>query len=137
MLYKMKMKTVLIVASLLLVCVSGFTIPQSNKLVAGVGVVGATRTAPRTARLFARPNSDKKGKQISAERRKQLGIPSDSDEYDLDVALANNTDPFISKLIAGSLILVILGLLVVGVIIPSLTDYGEGVCNPLLTGGRC
>ncbi|GMH68823.1 hypothetical protein TrRE_jg711 [Triparma retinervis] len=42
----------------------------------------------------------------------------DDFEYDLDQALNNNTDPFITKVIAGSLIVVILGLLVVGVIIP-------------------
>jgi hypothetical protein len=35
------------------------------------------------------------------------------------------------------LIATIFALLVVGVIIPSLTDYGEGVCNPILTAGRC
>jgi hypothetical protein len=53
------------------------------------------------------------------------------------VALSSNTDPLISKIIAGSLIVVLLGLLVVGVVIPSLTDYGDYVCNPIRTGGRC
>jgi len=75
--------------------------------------------------------------RISKERRDQLGIGDDEDEYDLGVALNTNTDPLISKIIAGSLIVVILGLLVAGVIVPITTDYGEGVCNPLLTGGRC
>jgi hypothetical protein len=75
--------------------------------------------------------------KISQERRKQLGIADDEDEYDLDVALSTNTDPLISKIIAGSLIVVLLGLLVVGVVIPSLTDYGDFVCNPIRTGGRC
>lgn len=75
--------------------------------------------------------------KITKERRKQLGINDDEDEYDLYFALDNNTDPFITKLIAGSLIITIFGLLIAGVVIPSLTDYGEGVCNPLLTGGRC
>lgn len=75
--------------------------------------------------------------KISKERRKQLGINDDEDEYDLYFALDKNTDPFITKLIAGSLIFTIFGLLIAGVVIPSLTDYGEGVCNPLLTGGRC
>jgi hypothetical protein len=75
--------------------------------------------------------------KITSKRRNQLGIADDEDEYDLEKALENNTDPFISKLVAGSLILVLLGLLVVGVLIPSLTDYGEGVCSPIQTGGRC
>jgi hypothetical protein len=78
------------------------------------------------------PNS-----KMTAGRRKKLGIADDEDEYDLGVALANNTDPFISKVVAGSLILAILGLLVAGVIIPATTDYGEGVCNTIRTGGRC
>lgn len=49
----------------------------------------------------------------------------------------NNTDPLISKIIAGSFILVMIALLTVGLIIPLTTDYGEGVCNPVLTAGRC
>jgi hypothetical protein len=77
------------------------------------------------------------GGKISQDRRRQLGIPDDEDEYDLDQALSSNTDPLISKIVAGSLIVVLLGLLVVGVVIPSLTDYGEGVCNPIRTAGRC
>lgn len=76
-------------------------------------------------------------KQISGGRRAQLGIGDDEDEYDLGVALANNTDPFITKVIAGSFIVVVIALLVAGIIIPATTDYGEGVCRPLLTGGRC
>jgi hypothetical protein len=75
--------------------------------------------------------------KMTADRRKKLGLADDEDEYDLEFALANNTDPFISKVISGSLILAILGLLVAGVIIPATTDYGEGVCNTILTGGRC
>lgn len=75
--------------------------------------------------------------KFTTDRRKKLGLTDDDDEYDLGVALANNTDPFISKVISGSLILAILGLLVAGVIIPATTDYGEGVCNTILTGGRC
>lgn len=77
-----------------------------------------------------------KKSKFTDERRKQLGIV-DEDEYDLGVALEANTDPLISKIIAGSLIVVLVGLLVAGVVIPSLTDYGEGVCNPILTQGRC
>ena len=75
--------------------------------------------------------------RISKERRNELGIGDDEDEYDLYKALDTNTDPLITKIIAGSLIVVIIGLLVAGVIIPLTTDYGEGVCNPLLTAGRC
>lgn len=74
---------------------------------------------------------------MSPQRRKQLGIADDEDEYDLDKALENNTDPLISKIVAGSLIVVILALLIVGVVVPSLTDYGEGVCSPIQNGGRC
>ena len=76
-------------------------------------------------------------KKISDKRRRELGIADDEDEYDLDIALDNSTDPFITKVIAGSLILSISALLVAGIIIPATTDYGEGVCNALLTGGRC
>lgn len=74
---------------------------------------------------------------ISQQRRNQLGIGEDEDEYDLGVALEANTDPFITKVIAGSFIVIMVALLVAGVIVPSLTDYGEGVCNPILTQGRC
>lgn len=61
---------------------------------------------------------------INSNRRKQLGIADDEDEYDLDVALGANTDAGITKIIAGSFILVMIALLVVGLVIPSLTDYG-------------
>ncbi|KAL7509102.1 hypothetical protein ACHAXN_006130, partial [Cyclotella atomus] len=67
----------------------------------------------------------------------QLGISDDEDEYDLDAALSANTDPGITKIIAGSFILVMIALLVVGLVIPSLTDYGDGVCSPIQNGGRC
>ena len=75
--------------------------------------------------------------KMTSKRRNQLGIADDEDEYDLEKALENNTDPFISKLVAGSLIVVLLGLLIVGVLVPSLTDYGEGVCSPIQNAGRC
>ncbi|KAL7495907.1 hypothetical protein ACHAWT_006714 [Skeletonema menzelii] len=74
---------------------------------------------------------------INQKRRNELGLPEDADEYDLDVALNNNTDAGITKIIAGSFILVMLALLVVGLVIPSITDYGEGVCSPIQNGGRC
>lgn len=74
--------------------------------------------------------------EISAARKQQLGIVNER-EYDLDLALERNTDPLITKIIAGSFILVVIGLLVAGIVVPSLTDYGEGVCNPIRTAGRC
>lgn len=70
-------------------------------------------------------------------KQRELGLPDDADEYDLDVALNNNTDAGITKIIAGSFILVMLALLVVGLVIPSITDYGDGVCSPIQNGGRC
>ena len=81
--------------------------------------------------------AQKEGKQISQQRRNQLGIPDNADEYDLDEALNQNTDPLITKVIAGSFIVVVIALLVAGIVIPSLTDYGEGVCSPIQNGGRC
>lgn len=74
---------------------------------------------------------------INDKRRKQLGLADDEDEYDLYYALDNNTDPLITKIIAGSLIVTIIALLVAGVIVPSLTDFGDGVCSPIQNGGRC
>ncbi|KAL7547617.1 hypothetical protein ACHAWF_010902 [Thalassiosira exigua] len=74
---------------------------------------------------------------IDQKRRNQLGISDDEDEYDLDVALSTNTDAGITKIIAGSFILVMIALLVVGLVIPSVTDYGDGVCSPIQNGGRC
>jgi len=74
---------------------------------------------------------------IDRKRREELGLPDDADEYDLGVALATNTDDGISKIVAGSFIAVMLILLVVGLVIPSITDYGDGVCSPIQNGGRC
>mmetsp|Transcript_5892 Transcript_5892/g.7517 ORF Transcript_5892/g.7517 Transcript_5892/m.7517 type:complete len:157 (+) Transcript_5892:86-556(+) len=87
--------------------------------------------------LSARKTKDDIGSEISQKRRQQLGIPDDEREYDLDVALNTNTDPLITKIIAGSFILVVIALLVFGIVMPSLTDYGEGVCSPIQNGGRC
>jgi hypothetical protein len=115
-------------ALILLVTVAvatAFSIPERT---VAFGVAREAPT-PRTATVL--------NERITDKRRKQLGITGDEDEYDLGVALENSTDPLISKIIAGSLILAILALLVAGVIIPSTTDYGEGVCNPILTAGRC
>lgn len=56
------------------------------------------------------------GMKIDEKRRKQLGISDDEDEYDLDRALSVNTDAGITKIIAGSFILVMIALLVVGLV---------------------
>lgn len=88
--------------------------------------------------VWGKPNkkSDPLKSEISDKRKKQLGIV-DEREYDLELALETNTDPLITKIIAGSFILVVIGLLVAGIVVPTLTDYGDGVCNPIRTGGRC
>ena len=52
-------------------------------------------------------------------------------------ALEQNTDPVITKVIAGSFILAMIVLLVYGVVIPSLTEYDEGICSPIQNAGRC
>jgi hypothetical protein len=75
--------------------------------------------------------------RLSDKRKKELGVADDEDEYDLSQALNANTDPLITKLIAGSLILVILGLLTVAVIIPLTSETVDGLCNPILNAGRC
>jgi hypothetical protein len=76
--------------------------------------------------------------KLSDKRKKELGVAEDEDEYDLSKALDANTDPLITKIIAGSLILVIIGLLVVAVIVPLTTDYNDsGLCNPIVNAGRC
>lgn len=92
-----------------------------------------TRSSTASASvLFA-----KKQQQISKERRKKLGILDTEDEYDLEMALDASTDPLITKIIAGSFIVTIIALLVVGVIIPLTTTYDDGICSPILNGGRC
>lgn len=119
--------------------------PLKNTLITGTKDVLNIASYPITTSFRMPPiyakkqpnNKNNAGKQISDKRRDQLGIPDDEDEYDLGAALNANTDPLITKIIAGSFILVVIALLVAGVILPSLTDYGEGVCNPITTGGRC
>jgi hypothetical protein len=113
-----------LLASLLAVT-SGFSIAEPSAL-----AIGKARLAPRTV-LYAGNG------RFTNEQRRKLGMDEDDDEYDLDMALENNTDPLITKIVAGSFIVSILALLLVGFIIPYTTDYGEGVCNALLTGGRC
>ena len=107
--------------------------PQASLM----GKVAASRTLLGTTGRYHHRVDTELYARLSDERRKQLGVGDGEDEYDLGMALNNNTDPLISKIIAGSFILVMISLLVLGVVIPSTTDYGEGVCNPLLTGGRC
>jgi hypothetical protein len=105
-----------------------------------------TSTSTSLEMVFGRGNNNKKknsdeetfipGKKMNVARRKKLGVNDDEEEYDLEMALDNSTDPLITKIIAGSLILSILTLLIFGLVIPATTDYGNA-CNPLLTGGRC
>ena len=112
-----------------------------------VGVSAPSSSSTSLEMIFGRGNKndavDKEekqfipGKKINIAQRKKLGMNDDEEEYDLNVALENSTDPFISKLIAGSLIVSIFSLLIYAIVIPATTDYGEGVCNALLTGGRC
>ena len=97
-------------------------------------VLSSTNLQARVPRKIK--DNDIPVRKINNQRRKQLGIADDEDEYDLDFALENNTDPFISKVIAGSLIVTITALLVAGIVIPATTDFGDA-CVPLLTGGRC
>lgn len=97
----------------------------------------ASITSSRVGATLLHARNTKPEPKISQKRRAQLGINDDEDEYDLYFALDNNTDPFITKVIAGSLIVVLTGLLIAGVIVPSLTDYGEGVCSPIQNAGRC
>ena len=90
-----------------------------------------------TTRYAKRPQNEVSNSKISKKRRQQLGIPENEQEYDLEAALDANTDSLITKIIAGSFILVVIALLVVGIVIPSATDFGEGVCSPIQNGGRC
>jgi hypothetical protein len=90
--------------------------------------------------LLLRATPDKKSSsssqnKLSKKRRDQLGIDED-DEYDVSYAISANTDSTITKIVAGSFIVVVIALLVVAVIIPSFQDY-EGQCNPILNQGRC
>eukprot|EP00977_Amphora_coffeiformis_P010798 scaffold2519_cov168-Amphora_coffeaeformis.AAC.35 len=123
-----RLSSFLIVLSTWLALSMGFVPQQRTKLASPPLDIADDRSTTTTTTLF---------QKISKERRQQLGIQDDEDEYDLDFALDNNTDPLISKIIAGSLIVTMIALLTAGVIIPYTTDYGEGVCNPILTGGRC
>lgn len=126
-----RMLTSLVVLTALIASTTtGFTIPASNTVV--VPKAQQHVIASNTV-LHAWGGNGR----FSDERRQKLGINEDDDEYDLDLALENNTDPLISKIVAGSFIVTMIGLLVVGLIIPYTTDYGEGVCNPILTSGRC
>lgn len=112
-------------------------LPSSLAFSPAIASLSSTSTSASPLSSSRVSSSTQLFEKISDQRRKQLGIGEGEDEYDLGKALENNTDPLISKIIAGSFILAMIALLVVGVIIPYTTDYGEGVCNPLLTAGRC
>lgn len=125
---------------------SSRTHPQQQQPQRIVVVSAPSSSSSSLEMIFGRENKndvDKEekqfipGKKMNVARRKKLGVNDDEEEYDLNVALENSTDPFISKLIAGSLIVSIFSLLIYAIVIPATTDYGEGVCNALLTGGRC
>jgi hypothetical protein len=122
---------------------------QTQRIFVGVSTPASSSSSSSSLQMiFGRGNKNKNdndveetqfipGKKMNVARRKKLGIDDDEEEYDLGMALENSTDPFISKLIAGSLIVSITTLLIYAIVIPATTDYGEGVCNTLLTGGRC
>jgi len=116
----------------------GLTTPTIATVTKSSRILLAKRSPESKAKDGDKKTVEKKGGLLSASRRRQLGVADDEEEYDLSVALDANTDPFITKLIAGSAILVILVLLLAAVVVPGLSDYGgEGVCVPILTGGRC
>jgi hypothetical protein len=116
----------------------GLTTPTIATVTKSSRILLAKRSSESKAKDGDKKTVEKKGGLLSASRRRQLGVADDEEEYDLSVALDANTDPFITKLIAGSAILVILVLLLAAVVVPGLSDYGgEGVCVPILTGGRC
>jgi len=124
------------VSALLIGKLEAFVIHRSADSVIG------TSPMPTSSLTAWNPRGNKQqkqtvGKQIRSDRRKQLGIPDDADEYDLDAALNNNTDDFISKVVAGSFIVAVIVLLVAGIIIPATADLGDEVCKPILNGGRC
>ena len=136
--------TTLVVAAVLLAgepSVSAFVVPKT------LSSSGRSSTPCAALYIFGNNNKNKKANdldsyepgrnKISDKRRQQLGIMDNEDEYDLGMALRNNTDDTISKIIAGSLIVTMIALLVAGIVIPATTDYGDGVCNPMLTAGRC
>jgi hypothetical protein len=113
---------ILIVFCVLLTATTAYS-PAHSRLIL------ASRTA-RTLPVFG-------SRKYSEQRRKKMGLgDGDDEEYDLDVALSQNTDSTITKVIAGSFILTIFALLYVGIIQPALNPV-EGVCNPILTQGRC
>mmetsp|Transcript_17652 Transcript_17652/g.17086 ORF Transcript_17652/g.17086 Transcript_17652/m.17086 type:complete len:156 (-) Transcript_17652:11-478(-) len=110
---------------------------ENNNKVLATATFGTTVTTTTTNNGISKMFMAKNDKFFTNERREKLGLDDQDDEYDLDVALNQNTDPLITKLIAGSLILVVMALLVAGIVVPSITDYGEGVCSPIQNGGRC
>lgn len=135
---KMKSSAVAVLLVSFVSVVHAFVPPTTHPRI-GSSIVSNSRILPsipqhhrRLQHLLATPRGG-----YDQKRRKELGMPDDADEYDLDVALNNNTDAGITKIVAGSFILVMIALLVVGLVIPSITDYGDGVCSPIQNGGRC
>ena len=76
---------------------------------------------------------------ISKKRREELGLAEEDVEYDLDAALATNTDPLITKIIVGSFTLVMVALIVFGFFLPYLdsTQTDLGYCVPMQNNGKC
>jgi hypothetical protein len=128
----------IVVLSFCMTAISLLLMSPMMTMVEGFSTAAATTRSTITS-LAARPRDDQipRINKMTADRRKKLGIADNEDEYDLEMALDNNTDPIITKIIAGSLIVSIMALLIYGIVIPATTDYGDGVCNPLLTSGRC
>lgn len=122
------------VLSLLLLFAAALSSAFSFSLSSSCFLAGDLLPSKRNYELFS---SSRLSAKLSDKRKKELGVADDEDEYDLSQALNANTDPLITKLIAGSLIVVVIGLLVVAVVIPLTSDSGDGLCNPILNSGRC
>ena len=106
--------------------------------------LNASSFQPLSIKTFARPSCPCSTPRslpplfakLYKDRRDELGLRDQDDEYDPDYALDVGTDPFITKVIAGSFIVALQALLVVGIVQPALFPV-EGECNPLLSGGGC
>uniref|UniRef100_A0A7S2DW16 Uncharacterized protein n=1 Tax=Octactis speculum TaxID=3111310 RepID=A0A7S2DW16_9STRA len=123
----------------------GFLRPDPP-IVAVVALMAKSREKPETdeSRLSYRQRemmterSRSKGKYTKARQGKMGTL--DGEEYDLDAALAANTDDTITKIIAGAFIAVMIALLVNAILIPNLvptecvTASGETVLCSSGTG---
>jgi hypothetical protein len=115
--------------------VQGFAITSHDERRLTFATTGAWQLADRATASSGGTALDMV--KLSKQRKQDLGIPDSEDEYSLEDALNNNTDPFITKVLAGSFILVMIALLTTAIIIPSTTGVVDGMCNPILTQGRC